>query len=89
VAAHVLSVGNIYLTTKTCQAKSLLRNKHREDTRWRPGHGSRKPNLHESKTSLRSWSHTWVTLRLPLAKIITAITLGAGKNSNTDPQISL
>jgi hypothetical protein len=32
------------------------------DPRWQLGYGSRKTNLHDSKTSLRSWSHTWVTV---------------------------
>jgi hypothetical protein len=59
----------------------------RGDPRWQLGYGTRKHNLHDSKTSLRSWRPTWVTLTAS-SKIITAITLGAGKNSKTDAQIS-
>jgi hypothetical protein len=48
------------------------------DLKWWLAYGSRMPNLYDSKTSLRSCSHTWVTLTAP-SQIKTAITLGEGK----------
>jgi hypothetical protein len=39
-------------------SKGILRGQ----SKMTPGYRSRKPNLHDSKTSLRHWSHSWVIM---------------------------
>jgi hypothetical protein len=39
--------------------KDFYRDRFREDPRLQVGYRSRQSELHESKTLLRCWSHTW------------------------------